>query len=153
MINIDVKIDTSRFDRMMSDLPGAMARAQKRALEDIGTAVESRATRAFKNPNLRPATWAPRKPSKHDDGHPLLIKHPRGGLWKSITHRLEGADTVVVGSDKEYAGYHQTGTKHMPARPFFPVDANGRLVPEMERKIQRVARKAYEDELKKLFGQ
>ena len=40
-MNIEVKVDTSKFDKMMSDFPTALARAQKRALMDIGSEVAS----------------------------------------------------------------------------------------------------------------
>ena len=145
---ISVTIDTSDLTRKLADFPAALARAQKRALQDIGAAVASRATRAIRTVSLRPATWAPRKPSKRDDGHPLLIKS--GDMRQSISWKLEGEDTVVVGSSKEYARYHQEGTKHMPARPFFPIDQYGQLVPEMASKIKRVIEKAYVEEMGKL---
>lgn len=102
-MNIEVKVDTSKFDKMMSDFPTALARAQKRALMDIGQAVASRATMAFRNEPMRPSPWAPRKKSKRDDGHPLLIKS--GSLRQSIGWKLQGNDTVVVGMDKKCAGY------------------------------------------------
>ena len=145
---ISVTIDTSDLTRKLADFPAALARAQKRALQDIGAAVASRATRAIRTVSLRPATWAPRKPSKRDDGHPLLIKS--GDMRQSISWKLEGEDTVVVGSSMEYARYHQEGTKHMPARPFFPIDQYGQLVPEMASKIKRVIEKAYVEEMGKL---
>lgn len=145
---IEITIDTSKFDRMMSDIPGALARAQERALQAIGAAVASRATRAFRSEPLRPAPWAPRKDKKAK--HPLLIKS--GSLRQSISWRVTAPDTVQIGSDKKYASYHQEGTKNMPARPFFPVDKNGRLVPEMERKINRTVEKVFTDELKKIGG-
>lgn len=145
---IEITIDTSKFDRMMSDIPGALARAQERALQAIGAAVASRATRAFRSEPLRPAPWAPRKDKKAK--HPLLIKS--GSLRQSISWRITAPDTVQIGSDKKYASYHQEGTKNMPARPFFPVDKNGRLVPEMERKINRTVEKVFTDELKKIGG-
>ena len=115
MISVTINLDTSRFDRMMSDFPVRMAAAKRRALAAIGTAVASRAQLAFRTASLRPAPWAPRKPSKRDDGHPLLIRS--GNLRQSITWRLNGSDSVVVGAPVKYAGYHQLGTKRMPARP------------------------------------
>ena len=147
---ITVTIDTSDLTRKLADFPAALARAQRKALDYIGARVASDATRAFKNASLRPSPWAPRKDKKAT--HPLLIKHPEGGLWKSIDHRLEGDDTVVIGSDKKYAIYHQQGTKNMPARPFFPIDKNGRLLPEMASKITRMVKKAYKAEIRKVFG-
>ena len=145
-MNIEVKVDTSKFDKLLADFPTALARAQKRALMDIGQAVASRATMAFRNEPMRPSPWAPRKKSKRDDGHPLLIKS--GSLRQSIGWKLEGDDTVVVGTDKKYAGYHQTGTKHMPARPFMPIDANGNLLPRVQRKIIKYVEDALSDELR-----
>lgn len=140
---ISVTVDVSRLTRAKRDLAGfpeAMARAKKRALEDVGQAFASRAKLAFRTEALRPARWAPRKPSKNDDGHPLLIRS--GALRQSIGWRLEGADAVAIGTDKKYAAHHQHGTKKMPARPFFPIDGNGRLVPEMERKVVRAVERA-----------
>ena len=144
---ITITVDTSKFDRMMADFPAAMARAKRVALEKIGNAVKNRATDAFKDPSLRPSPWAPRKDNAP---HALLIKHPKGGLWQSIRHRLRGTDTVVIGSDKKYATYHQHGTKNMPARPFFPIDRHGQLVPAMASKVARTVERIYTEELGKL---
>lgn len=148
MISVSIKVDTSKFDRMMSDFPAAMARARTRALKDIGQHVASDATEAFRTASLRPSPWAPRKDTKAT--HPLLIKS--GDLEQSIRWRLSGPDTVVVYSPMEYAPYHQLGTKKMPARPFFPVDAHGRLTPRIERKIRADIEAAYQSELRKLGG-
>ena len=150
MISVTISLDTSRFDRMMSDFPVRMAAAKRRALADIGTAVASRAQLAFRTASLRPAPWAPRKASKRDDGHPLLIRS--GNLRQSITWRLNGSDSVVVGAPVKYASYHQLGTKKMPARPFFPFDKAGRIMPAMERKIKGILERVYRDELGKLGG-
>lgn len=150
-MNIVVSVDTSKFDKMLSDLPSAMMRARRQALKDIGAAVASRATLAFRTPQMRPSPWAPRKPSKRDDGHPLLVKS--GSLRQSISWKLNGMmNMVVVGTDKKYAPYHQTGTKNMPARPFLPVDANGNLVPAMQRKIEKIVIEDYADEARKVRG-
>lgn len=119
---ITITVDTSQLDKRLSDFPARMAAAQKRALEYIGQKVASRATQAFRSPSLRPSPWEPRKSGGN---HPLLIKS--GALRQSISWKLEGTDTVVIGSDKKYAIYHQEGTKHMPARPFFPIDKYGQL--------------------------
>lgn len=144
-MNFEVKVDTSNLERMLKDFPPALARAQRNALKSIGQAVASRATMAFRTPQMRPAPWAPRKPSKRDDGHPLMIRS--GALRQSIGWKFKGADAVVVGTDKKYAVHHQFGTKHMPARPFMPVDASGRLTPQMSQKISRIVEKSLSDEL------
>ncbi len=142
---ITISIDTSKFDKVLADFPERMAAAKRNALEEIGAAVASRTVQAFRSEPIRPSPWAPRKPSKRDDGHQLLIKS--GALRQSINWKLEGDDAVAVGSDKEYAPYHQTGTQYMPARPFFPVDKFGRLLPAIDRKINRIVEKAYSEEL------
>ena len=59
---------------------------------------------------------------------------------------------MVVGAPVKYAGYHQLGTKKMPARPFFPFDKAGRIMPAMERKIKGILDRVYRDELGKLGG-
>ncbi len=148
MINVTVSVDTSGFYRMMSDMPGALARAKRKALEDIGARVASEATRAFRESKLRPSPWAPRKDKTSK--HPLLIKS--GLLWRSFRSRVTGPDTVTVGSDREYAKYHQLGTKKMPARPFYPVDRFGRLTPRIARKINADVEMAFAAEMKKLGG-
>ena len=146
MISVSIKVDTSRFDRMMSDFPAAMARARTRALSAIGQHVASDATLAFRTASLRPSPWAPRKDTKAT--HPLLIKS--GSLRQSIRWRLIGSDAVVIGSPMKYAPYHQLGTKKMPARPFFPFDRNGQPTPRIMRKIQADVQRAYEAELGRL---
>ena len=73
-------------------------------------------------------------------------------MWQSFQSRLTGSDTVVVYTDKKYAGYHQLGTKKMPARPFFPFDRNGQPTPRIMRKIKADIEAAYEAELRKLGG-
>ena len=148
MISVTISLDTSRFDRMMSDFPVRMAAAKRRALAAIGTAVASRAQLAFRTASLRPAPWAPRKASKRDDGHPLLIRS--GNLRQSISWRLSGSDTVVVGAPMKYAAYHQLGTRKMPARPFFPFSRSGQLTPAMDRKIKGILERVCREELGKL---
>ena len=162
-MKVEVKVDMSKLERTLADYPAALARAQQRILQDIGQAVASRATLAFRTPQMRPSPWAPRKPSytvtvnkktgkktKKLDNHPLLIK--TGSLRQSIGWKLRGSDTVVVGTDRKYAGYHQTGTKRMPARPFLPVDDKGKLTPQMEQKVNRIIARHLKTELGKFKG-
>ena len=143
-MKIEVNVDSSKLERALSDIPEAMARARRKALMDIGAEVVSQTDRAFKHPHYRPSPWAPRKSG---GDWPLLVKHPDGGLRATINSKLEGDDTVVVGTDKNYAGYHQFGTKHMPARPFMPLDRNGDLTPQMQQKIYKIVEKDLAEEL------
>ena len=146
-MKVEINVDTSKFDRVLSDLPGAMARARRKALMDIGDEVRSQANRAFDYSNYRPSPWAPRKSGGN---WPLLVKHPYGGLRATINRKLVGDDTVVVGSDKDYASFHQFGTKHMPARPFMPVDREGKLLPRVQRKIIKYVEDALSEELRRI---
>ena len=148
-MNIEIKVDTSKFDKLLADVSAALARAQRSALVVIGNVVKNRTIDAFKHPELRPSPWAPRK-NNADPERPLLIKHPHGGLWQSFRSELQGNNTVVIRTDKEYAGYHQFGTKHMPARPFFPVDKSGNLTPDCMREIKEEVEDVYRNELRKL---
>ena len=146
---IEITIDTSKFDRMMSDIPGALARAQRKALEGIGSAVEEIARNSFtKDKSLRPSPWAPRKDKKK---HALLLRST--DMWREIKHKVISDDTVAVGTKADYAKYHQFGTKHMPARPFFPIDKTGQLTPVAQRTVQQKIENAYKAELEKLYRQ
>ena len=148
MIEIEIKADTSRFNRAMADFPVRIAQTQSRILWYVGQAVASRAQQAFRTASFRPSPWAPRKDKKAK--HPLLIRS--GNLRQSITWRFKSNDTVVAGTSTKYARYHQMGTKHMPARPFFPVDAQGRLTDSMLKKINRNVDRICREELGKLRG-
>lgn len=48
-----------------------------------------------------------------------------GDLMRSITHHA-GAAAVVIGTDRHYGRYHQSGTGKMPARPFLGLSAEDR---------------------------
>lgn len=44
----------------------------------------------------------------------------QGGMLSGIT-RIASKNSVIVGSDKHYAVYHQLGTRKMPARSFLGI--------------------------------
>ena len=100
---------------------------------------------AFKNPNLRPSPWEPRKDKAR---HPLLLRSTT--MWRSIVYRVTAPDTVEVGTSAKYAPYHQFGTKHIPARPFFPIDKYGNLTPDAQKLITHKVQSAYAKALEKL---
>ena len=147
MISVEVHVDTSRFDRMLSDMPAAMARAQQKSLKAIGGVVKRHTVDAFRDPSLRPSPWPPRKSG---GTHQLLIKS--GDLRDNFRAVVTRPDTVTVGTKVKYAGYHQTGTKHMPARPFFPVDKNGNLTPGVMDDIMENVQAIYDKELEKILA-
>lgn len=47
----------------------------------------------------------------------------QGGMLSGITH-VASKNSVIVGSDKHYAVYHQLGTSDMVARPFLGISAD-----------------------------
>ena len=157
-MNISIKVDTSQLDKMLADFPATLAVAQQSALLSIGAEIKSQAERAFRHPQYRPSPWAPRKEAykkvkgkfKRTDTWPLLIKS--GKLRQSIAFKLEGSDAVVVGSDAKYAPFHQFGTKHMPARPFFPLDKSGDLTPRVKQKIIRISENTMAEEFRRTLG-
>ena len=144
---ITVTIDTSDLTRKLADFPEALARAQRVALLKIGNIVKTHARDAIKNPALRPSPWAPRK--KNYKHQPLLKST---NMYNDITSKVTGPDTVVVGTPHEYAIYHQFGTKNMPARPFFPIDKYGQIMPTVMQQITHKVQKAYAAEIRKVFG-
>lgn len=148
-MKVEIKVDTSKFDRVLSDLPDVMARARRVALNQIGNTVKNRAIDSFKDPQLRPSPWAPRK-NNVDPERPLL--YMSGNMRQGLKYRLEGDDTVVIGTPHEYLKYHQFGTKHMPARPVLPLDRYGKILPSVLRTIVSKVEKAFSAEIKKAFG-
>lgn len=43
----------------------------------------------------------------------------RGEYFRTLTSRVKG-QAAVIGPKVDYAAYHETGTKHIPARPVIP---------------------------------
>ena len=146
-MNIEVKIDTSKFDKLLADVPAALARAQRNALTEIGDEVKSEAEQTFRHPQMRPSPWAPRK-NNADPERPLLQKSRV--MMRDIDKKIKGNDTVVIFTPHEYIKYHQFGTKHMPARPVFPIDKLGNLTPRCLRKVRQKALEEFEKEFRKL---
>lgn len=144
-MNIEVSVDTSQFDRILSDFPAALATAQQNALKSVGAAIRSFATESFRNASKRPSPWAPRTSGGK---HPLLIR--TGNMRQTLAWRVAGLDTVAVGTSTPYAKYHQSGTKFMPARPFLPVMADGRLMPAAEDLVNHAVTTSYLQSLSNL---
>lgn len=130
-------------------------KTKERVLMGAGTALESLAVRAFDEPGLRPTPWPARKSG---GGHPLLIRS--GDLRQSIHTQQQGANSVKVGSPKNYAALQQFGGTiqakpgkrlvftaggkkvfakkvTVPARPFFPV-LNNQLTGNAQDEIRDV---------------
>ena len=141
----EFKVDMSKFARVLSDLPAAIERAKRVALNQIGNTIKNRAIDSFKDESLRPSPWPPRK-NNADPDRPLLYKH--GDMKNTIGYKVTAPDTVFVGTKAGYAKFHQTGTRNMPARPIFPVK-DGNLTPDVHQVITRKVDKAFSDALPK----
>ena len=64
--------------------------------------------------DLSPRTWAKKKTNR--------ILYETGKLYNSIKAKVENINdkvSAVVGGIMYYGHFHQTGTRKMPARPFF----------------------------------
>lgn len=48
-------------------------------------------------------------------------------LSRSLLNASHGARSIRFGTNVEYAGFHQFGTRRIPARPFMPITAQGEL--------------------------
>ena len=110
----------------------AAVRDKKPYLSAMGLTVVQLARRSFTNPAIRPSAWAPRKDKKP---HKLLLEQ---GTLRASLRLLSVTDSAAnVGSDRKYAAYHQLGTKHIPARPFFPFDSTGKATPRAAEAVRR----------------
>lgn len=134
----------------------------KRVMEAMGTSLVSVTKRAFNDASLRATPWATVK-----TGRAPLKKS--GTLWQSIRIAELTSNSVSVVTDRPYAVYHQFGTKPyviypkatkalfwpgakhpvtkvnhpgLPARPFFPFDAGGRMIPLARRQVELAGQKA-----------
>jgi len=139
-ISLDVSLDsiTPCLNKLANDV-GPRGRAA--LLKNLGREVAAVATRAFDEPDLRPAIWPARsgKSKYYKPGNwPLLKKKML--LWRSIRVSEANEWHVVVSSDRPYAIYHQTGTRNMPARPFFPEDGAGNPTPAIMARLAMRAR-------------
>ena len=108
-------------------------RDPKPALAAMGAVVVSLAIRAFTDASLRPMAWAPLAPrtlqGRLRDNRGSAPLQRTGLLARSPRVTTLTSHSVIVGSDRAYAGYQQLGTRRIPARPYFPFDRSGRPTP------------------------
>ncbi|WP_397383430.1 phage virion morphogenesis protein [Prosthecobacter sp.] len=108
-------------------------RDPKPVLAAMGAVVVSLAMRAFTDASLRPSSWAPLSPrtirGRLKDNRGTAPLQRTGLLARSPRVTTLTSHSVIVGSDRAYAGYQQLGTSRIPARPFFPFDRSGRPTP------------------------
>lgn len=87
--------------------------------------------------------WAP---LKERDGKPLV---DTANLQNSFTTSVDGGrGRIEVGTSVAYADFHQTGTKHMPARKMIPDD--GEMPERWARPLREVVNEVAEAEVEKM---
>ena len=156
-------------DTLTPDLQRKFAKSKdtKKVLKAMGTVLVNQATRAFNEPSLRPTPWAPLKPStlknKARKGLSDGILKATGTLMRSIRIVSVDNNDVKVGTDREYAAYHQWGTKRapkgqawvkgtefatrtIPPRPFLPIE-DGMLTEKAEKLVHAGAKRVLDAEL------
>lgn len=101
-------------------------------LSAMGLTVVQLAKRAFTDSSLRSSAWAARKDRQT---HNLLLK--TGSLRASLRLLSVTDSAAYIGSDRKYAGYQQLGTRHIPARPFFPFYSDGKATPRAAEAVRR----------------
>ncbi len=144
-------------DGITPELRRLAARAinTRAALLQGGQAAVSLAQRAFGDANLRPAAWPALKEStlaeraRKGQGSAPLRRAKGGALWESLRVMDAGNRSVTIGSDRVVGKYslaaiHQLGAPraHIPARPFFPFDADGRPTAAARERIEMAIRRA-----------
>jgi len=115
------------FTLTRDEITPALTKVASSALHDqlaisAAMALAGIAQRAFDEPGLRPAAWAPRKSG---GGHPLLLLS--GTLRQSIHAAGLGNGAAEIRMPPVYAATQQLGSAKasgrgsgVPARPFFP---------------------------------
>ena len=145
---MNVKITT---DTISPSMRRWLAKVQNAApaMRAAATVVTSMARDAFTNEQIRPSAWDPLRPStlarKAAQGYgskPLiasgtLARSPRT-IEVSQTHALVGSDRRA--GDYSLAAIHQLGAPkaHIPPRPFFPFNADGKATETARRRVRDV---------------
>ncbi len=115
------------------------------ALRAAASVVVEMTKRAFNEPDLRPEPWAPLRPStlasKKRAGKSNATLKRDGVLWRSPRVIMVDTRRAIVGTDRFYARFHQLGTRHIPARPFFPWTRDGKPTYAARKRVEAVMRK------------
>jgi len=101
----------------MQDLGHVFDEAVKDALVAVGKTIKTLIRKDFDEEHAPDGkAWKPRK--SPTASWPILNR--TGHLKNSWQDRIMGNRTVTVGSTAATAGFHQHGTRWMPARPMVP---------------------------------
>lgn len=102
-------------------------------LKKIAIYLQSESQQAFERNTGRVTRWkdlspATKKRKMREKGaiYPILVFN--GKLRASIAHDVSKNTARIYSGVKEYAHFHQYGTRKMPARPFLEIDS-GKDIP------------------------
>lgn len=146
-MEITVKVLNKKgLDQIEKNLKG---RAARRVLQAIGEKLHEIILSNFGlEGEYRPEPWPPYahdypKYGKYEGDEVDLIRSQ--ALMRSIT--VDITDNYVdVGTDVDYADYHQYGTSNMPARPFIPIRGE-KVIPEVQEELEKIAYEVFTEEL------
>lgn len=62
-----------------------------------------------------------------------------GELLRSLRVSPPDGNSITVYTDNEYAEVHQKGSRHIPARPFFPINSDGSATARTQRILETTA--------------
>ena len=126
-----IELDTSELEKLAEKMNSFMLSGGDTSglLRDLGMVLEENTKTRIQPTKLNPAgnKWDPWKEStdrymkEHFPKASLLWRNPAEGLFNSIESQVNGSDSVIVGSSKEYAKYLQYGTRKMVAREFLGI--------------------------------
>jgi len=126
-----IEVNVSEMEKLARRLNDFMLSGgdKGRLLNSLGMVIEEQTKDRIEFTKLNPEgrKWDPWKEStrrymqKKFKKASLLYRDPSKGLLNSIEHQVKGSDSVIIGSSKEYAGFHQEGTRKMAARKFLGV--------------------------------
>ena len=158
MMPTDISISVEGMEEAERMLEGIAQRVQNMRpyLLGIGQLIEAEAIGSFAHEaSPEGEAWTPLRPATIERTGPKML-YDEGDLQR-ITSRLEGDDTVVVGTNaRSAAGYpygvvHQFGTiatvtdpetgvtrQRVPARPFMPMGRDGEILPRVMRDIVEI---------------
>ena len=137
---IEINLDSKSVDRSLSQLLTNLGNSRK-MMRAVATEMTSLTEENFENESFGGDKW-PQSKRAAQGGKTLQLT---GQLAASISTQV-GNDFARIGSNKPYAAIHhlggQAGRGHktnLPARPYLPINGNGELQPDAERRILDIA--------------
>ena len=132
-VAIEFDVDGVRYLSLGLDRTARRMRDTRGLMQQLGAAVESQTKRRIQEEKTAPdgtpwKPWSPGYAATRHGNHSLLVN--QGHLLNSIRWALAGAELVNIGTNLEYAPYHQGGVPWhtsrelggIPARPFLDVE-------------------------------